>query len=366
VVSLSADGNTLAVSAYYESSSAKGVNGESEQRQHPAVGRRLRVHARRRPVVAAGVRQGVQPGRGRRGRQLRRWRPVRLLADAQRRRQHARRGATAEDSGFADNQADNSKMSAGAVYVFARTGTAWAQQAYLKPSNIDAGDQFGYAVSLSADGNVLAAGSYDEGGSSRVVDGPQDNMRNGSGAVYIFARTGTTWRQTNYLKAANAEAGDSFGDSISLSDDGNTIAIGALDEDCVSSGVNPAPCDNDRAADMSTGAAYIFVRTGNTWVQQAFFKQSNAKDRGDWFGCAARAERRRQHDGVGRHARGRRIEGDQRESAGSVGRRFGRGGTSSRAPVQPGDSWPTSRRRTRMPATSSAVRWRSAATAARW
>jgi hypothetical protein len=110
-------------------------------------------------------------------------------------------------------------------------------------------------------------------------------MRNGSGAVYIFARTGSTWKQTNYLKAANAEGGDSFGVSVSLSDDGNTIAIGSLDEDCLASGINSAPCDNDRAADLSTGAAYIFVRTGNTWVQQAFFKQSNTKTRGDWFGA---------------------------------------------------------------------------------
>jgi len=110
-------------------------------------------------------------------------------------------------------------------------------------------------------------------------------MRNGSGAVYIFARTGGAWKQTNYLKAENAEGGDSFGVSVSLSDDGNTVAIGSLDEDCPASGINSARCDDDRVSDTSTGAAYVFIRTGSTWVQQAFFKQSNTKTRGDWFGA---------------------------------------------------------------------------------
>ena len=67
-------------------------------------------------------------------------------------------GAIAEDSGAAGingNQADNSLQSAGAVYVFARTGTAWTQQAYVKPANPSAADLFGYSVSLTANGKTL-------------------------------------------------------------------------------------------------------------------------------------------------------------------------------------------------------------------
>ena len=211
-------------------------------------------------------------------------------------------GAVTEDSnakGINGNQNDNSMMSSGAVYLFGRTGTTWSQQAYVKPSNTAAGTQFGYSLSLSANGSVLAVGSYDEGGGSKVVDGPQEptstpnpNARggisgsNGRGAVYIFARTGGEWKQTNYLKASNIENGDSFGVSVALSDEANTILIGSLDEDCLCTGIIQGPTDvggNDQPSDTSSGAAYVFVRSGSTWTQQAYIKPSTIH-RGDWFG----------------------------------------------------------------------------------
>ena len=66
--------------------------------------------------------------------------------------------ATREDSnarGINGNQDDNSAEDSGAVYVFTRTGGRWSQQAYVKSSNADAGDQFGWSVTLSDDGNVM-------------------------------------------------------------------------------------------------------------------------------------------------------------------------------------------------------------------
>ena len=62
----------------------------------------------------------------------------------------------------------------------------WAQQAYIKSDQTPmgtAGDQFGYSLALSANGNTLAVGVYDEGGSGRTVTAPIDTMRNGSGAA---------------------------------------------------------------------------------------------------------------------------------------------------------------------------------------
>src|SRR4029434_354731 len=91
------------------------------------------------------------------------------------------------------------------------------------------------------------------------------------------------WAQHDYVKPSNAEGGDSFGVSVALSDDGNTLLVGSLDEDCPATGVNPAGCDNDREADTSTGAAYVFVRNQGVWSQQAFLKAANAV-RGDWCG----------------------------------------------------------------------------------
>src|SRR5919204_452895 len=118
-------------------------------------------------------------------------------------------GAIGEDSGAKGvngDQNDNSQPGSGAVYVFARTGSTWSQQAYLKQSNTDAADLFGYSVGLSADGNTLAASAYDEDGSAREINGVQDRGRRGSGAIYVFTRTGSAWAQTAYLKASNAEA----------------------------------------------------------------------------------------------------------------------------------------------------------------
>jgi hypothetical protein len=85
------------------------------------------------------------------------------------------------------------------------------------------------------------------------------------------------------LKASNAEAGDSLGYDMAISQDGNTIAGGAADEDCFSAGINPPGCDNDVKLDSSTGAAYVFVRNGGTWTQQAFIKSSHP-GKEDWFG----------------------------------------------------------------------------------
>jgi hypothetical protein len=172
--------------------------------------------------------------------------------------------------------------------VFVRSGNTWTQQAYVKPAVTPANAQFGYSVALSADGNTLAAGSFDEPSATRLINGPYDARRpgggGGSGAVFVFVRNGTNWSQQAYLKASNGENGDSMGVSTSISDDGNTIATGILDEDCTAAGVNPsAPCDNDIKDDTSIGAVAVFVRQGTQWSQQAFIKASNP-GKEDWFG----------------------------------------------------------------------------------
>jgi hypothetical protein len=190
-------------------------------------------------------------------------------------------GATTEDSaatGINGNQADDSARLAGAVYVFSRAGNTWAQQAYLKGSNTEAADLFGYDVSLSDDGNTLVAAGYDEDGPGRGVNGDQGNGVNGSGAIYVFSREGTGWRQDAYLKGSRSEGNDALGFSVAISGDGNTIVAGAGDESCLVGGINPQGCDMDKPEDASggtAGAAYVWVRSGATWREQAFIKASN-------------------------------------------------------------------------------------------
>ena len=88
------------------------------------------------------------------------------------------------------------------------------------------------------------------------------------------------------MKTWNSEGGDSWGASVALSDDGNTLAMGSVDEDCLCTGVvnaHSAVGAADQKANQSAGAVAIFARTGTTWAQQAFIKASNT-GQNDWFG----------------------------------------------------------------------------------
>ncbi|HEY7448288.1 MAG TPA: hypothetical protein VH702_09070 [Vicinamibacterales bacterium] len=285
-VVLSADGNTMAVSAFWEASNATGVNGNQNDHSIPQAGavyvftRKGTTWTQQAYVKASNTGEAGTAERFGDGDQF----GVSLALSGDGNTMAV--GALTEDSaspGINGDQADNSATSAGAVYVFTRTGSTWSQQAYVKAGNPDPADMFGYSVSLSADGSTLAVGSYDEGGSARGINGPPDNMRRGAGAIYVFVRAGSQWSQQAYIHASNAEAGDSLGVHVALSEDGNTLLAGSLDEDCQLTGVNPQGCDDDRALDSSTGAAYVFVRNGTTWSQEAFLKASNT-GANDWFG----------------------------------------------------------------------------------
>lgn len=183
--------------------------------------------------------------------------------------------AAPDENGIAANS--------GAVYVFARTGASWTQQAYLKASNAEKDDRFGAALSLSADGNLLVIGAPAEDSAATGVDGDaSDNSASNAGAAYVFLRNGTNWSQQSYLKASNAAAGDAFGSAASLSADGTTLALGAPSEDGGSAGIGG---DETSDAASNAGAAYVFSRTGVSWIQQAYVKASNP-DSGDHFGTS--------------------------------------------------------------------------------
>jgi hypothetical protein len=186
-------------------------------------------------------------------------------------------GAYGEASSGAGGQTDNSAQDSGAVYVFARSAGIWAQQDYLKALNVDAGDTFGWSVALS--GETLAVGARYEDSSAVGVDGNgADNSAMNSGAVYVFSRSGGTWTQHAYLKASNTEAIDEFGWSIALS--GSTLAVGAWGEDSGATGIDGNQADNSV---LDSGAVYLFVERAGSWVQQAYVKASNP-DPYDVFG----------------------------------------------------------------------------------
>ncbi len=191
-------------------------------------------------------------------------------------------GAHWEDSdadGVDGDQGDNSASSAGAAYVFVRNGTTWSQQAYLKAFNSDAGDEFGRRLSIC--GDTIVVGSHEEDSGATGVGGDEsDNSAADAGAVYVFVRNGTTWSQQAYLKASNTDPGDRFGQSASIC--GDTIVVGAPHEDSPATGINGNQTVNGASG---AGAAYVFVRSGTTWSQEAYLKASNT-DPIDWFGLS--------------------------------------------------------------------------------
>ena len=276
-VALSSDGSTLAVAAVSEGSSATGIDGDDADNGAPYSGA-VYVFTRASGTWSqqAYIKASNTGGADYFGNALALSSDGSTLAV----------GAYKEDSnatGVEGDQADESARDAGAVYVFARTGTTWRQEGYIKASNTYTADQFGCAVSLSSDGSTLAVGASFESSNATGVGGDQaDNSASQAGAVYVFTRASGTWSQQAYVKASNTDANDIFGCAVSLSSDGSTLAVGAVSEDSNATGIG-GDQTNDSAS--TAGAVYIFTRAGSAWSQQAYIKASNT-DASDWFGYA--------------------------------------------------------------------------------
>jgi hypothetical protein len=135
----------------------------------------------------------------------------------------------------------------GAVWVFARSGSSWAQQGEKLTGGGEAGEgMFGTNVALSADGNTAMIGGWND---NSLFSGSQDYS--GKGAAWVFTRSGSTWTQQGAKLIGGGETGEGkFGTIVALSADGNTALIGGWNDD------------------TSKGAAWAFTRSGSTWSQQ--------------------------------------------------------------------------------------------------
>jgi hypothetical protein len=126
----------------------------------------------------------------------------------------------------------------GAVWVFTRSGSAWKQQGPKLTATGERGPaQFGSAVALSAEGNTALVGGYEDD--------------SGAGAVWVFTRSGSTWRQVQKMTIAKSESlSGLFGFRTALSANGKVAVISG-------------------PGDMAgAGAAWIFTRSGSTWARQ--------------------------------------------------------------------------------------------------
>jgi len=142
-------------------------------------------------------------------------------------------GAYGEDGG-PGAPASNS----GAAYVFRRDGGGtWSEQTVLRAFDAQAGDGFGWSVSIAGDRAIVGAAAE---------DGGAGNPAGSSGSAYVFSRDGGgTWTEQSVLRASDAQAYDQFGWSVSVSDE--AAIVGAVYED----GGAGDPADE-------SGAAYVF------------------------------------------------------------------------------------------------------------
>ncbi|HET9473617.1 MAG TPA: hypothetical protein VFO82_06970, partial [Steroidobacteraceae bacterium] len=148
---------------------------------------------------------------------------------------------------------------------------------YLKASNSERFDGFGWDVALSADGYTLAVSAAFESSNATGVNGDQtNNLSQQSGAVYVFRRRGNAWHQEAYLKGGTNEVRQNFGISVllnyhgtALSADGSILAVAAPGEDV--DGVEDA------------GVVYVFRRTRNAWSQVARLRAPELQIQ-DFFG----------------------------------------------------------------------------------
>jgi hypothetical protein len=137
----------------------------------------------------------------------------------------------------------------GAGYVFVRSGSSWSEEQKLVASDAASDDKLGYSVSLAVDRALLGALGNDTA----------------RGAGYVFARSGSSWTEEQKLVASDGVSDDNFGVSVSLAAD--RALVGAYWDDSLS------------------GSAYVFVRNGSSWTEEAKLVSSD-RAAADRFGSS--------------------------------------------------------------------------------
>jgi hypothetical protein len=275
-VSLSADGNKLAVGAFGERSNATGVGGDQTNASLSNAGAAY-VYTRTVGVWSAS--------------------PAYIKASNTKSEQHfgfalslsadgstlavGAYGEASKATGVGGDQTDVSMNGAGAVYVYTFGAGAWSPTAYLKASNTKAFQEFGATLALSSDGNTLAIGAWGEKSKATGVGGDQTDASLGqAGAVYVYARSAGVWSASpTYIKASNTAVGLLFGYALALSGDGNTLAVGGPGDASSATGINGSA--TDKSAPVA-GAAYVYTRSAGAWGGIVYVKPSNTKANGQF------------------------------------------------------------------------------------
>ncbi len=149
-------------------------------------------------------------------------------------------------------QDDDKGADSGSVFVFVRVGDKWVEQQKFTPRDAEAGDIFGSSVSIDGDYAIIGSLWDDDKGSR-------------SGSAYIYRRSKRVWKEEAKLVASDGARGSEFGFSVHIS--GNYAIVGA------------------NSHNSGAGAAYVFVRNGETWTEEAKLTASDGKAK-DNFGIS--------------------------------------------------------------------------------
>lgn len=157
--------------------------------------------------------------------------------------------------GINGDQTNNTAGNAGAVYVFTRNNEGgWSQEAYIKASNPNSGDYFGYYGGVGLWENTLVVAAWNESSAATGINGEQlSNARTSSGAAYAFIRgAGGLWTQHAYIKPSDTEAFAGFGYGVGVW--GDTLVSGAVFQDKGGKGLN-LPLTTTA---VNSGSSYFF------------------------------------------------------------------------------------------------------------
>ncbi len=146
-------------------------------------------------------------------------------------------GAPGDDDGAANS---------GSAYIYTRSGGAWSLTQKITASDPGADDGFGSSVAISGEFAIVGAHLDDDGATN-------------AGSAYIFVNSGGTWTQVQKIVASDPNTNDSFGTYVTIT--ATMAVVGAYSDD---------------AGGTDSGAAYIFNRSGGTWVQTQKLMPSDA------------------------------------------------------------------------------------------
>ena len=154
------------------------------------------------------------------------------------------------DTAIAGVPQDNDKgADSGSVFVYVRVKDKWVEQQKFTPRDAEGGDIFGSAVAIDGDHAIIGALWDDDKGSR-------------SGSVYVYKRVRQVWTQEAKLVASDGARNAEFGFSVDLS--GRYAIVGAYGHN------------------SGTGAAYVFVRDGDKWKEEAKLTASDGQPKDDF------------------------------------------------------------------------------------